>query len=116
MARVRGIGRSGTVALTCLGAFVLLTVAIIGGPLPWVDEHVRHWAVVHQNHGVRRFATDVRWFGDVKVAGAALLVVTIAVAWRVRRWRLAMLALGIAALAAVAVEGLKIAIGRSDAP
>ena len=116
MEPVRGIGRSGTVALACLGAFVLLTLAIIAGPLPAVDEQLRHWAVVHQNHGARRLAVNIFWLGDVKVAGGCLLVVALTVAVWVRRWRLAVLALGIAVLTGVAVAGLKVAVGRSEAP
>ena len=116
MAPVRGIGRSGTVALACLGTFVVLTLAIIGGPLPHLDEHVRHWAVTHQDPGVRRLAVNVFWFGDIKVAGTTLAVVAVAIAVRARRWRVAVLALGIALLVAVAVAALKDVIGRSIAP
>jgi len=40
----------------------------------------------------------------------------VAIAWLVRRWRLAVLALGVAVLTGLAVEGLKVVIGRSEAP
>src|SRR5438552_12377210 len=110
------IGRSGTVALGSLAAFVALTLALIGGPLPHLDESVRHWAVTHQNPGVRRLAVDGRWVGDAWVAGPALAAVTAAVMYRTRRWRLLLLTLGLAATVAVAVVVLKVVIARSDAP
>jgi membrane-associated phospholipid phosphatase len=110
------IGRSGTVALGCLAAFVLLTLALIGGPLPRLDESVRHWAVVHQDPGVRRLAVDARWVGNAWVAGPALAAATAATAWRTKRWRLLVLTLGLAACVAVAVVVLKVVVGRSDAP
>src|SRR5436309_9461372 len=110
------IGRSGTVALGCVVAFVLLTLALIGGPLPHLDESVRHWAVTHQDRGVRRLALDARWVGDAWVAGPALAAVTAAVTYRTRRWRLLLLTLGLAAVVAVAVAVLKVVIGRSPAP
>lgn len=111
-----GIGRSGTVALTCLGAFALLTLAITGGPLPALDEHIRNWSVVHQSQAARRLTVDIFWLGDVKVAGGSLLVASLAVARWARRWRLATLALSVGVLTSAAVAGLKIAVGRSEAP
>lgn len=110
------IGRSARVALVLLATFVLLTLALIGGPLPHLDETIRHWAVTHQNPGVRRVAVDARWFGDLRVAVPAMLASTAFVAWRVRRPRLLLLAGSLALLLLGLVEGLKIAVRRSDAP
>ena len=113
---MRRIGRSGTVALGCLGAFVLLTVALIGGPLPHLDETVRHWAVTHQHPGPRRLAVDARWLGELTVVWPALLLGGGLVAWRVRRPLLLWLLIGDAALLMVSVYLVKLAVGRSEAP
>lgn len=112
---MRGISRSAKVALGCLAAFVVLTLALIGGPLPQLDLHVRHWAVTHQDPGIRRIASDAVWLGDIRVAGSLLLAVALLVAWRARNWRALLLPLGLAALLAGIVTGLKIVIGRADA-
>jgi undecaprenyl-diphosphatase len=113
---MRRIGRSGTVALACIAAFGVLTVALIGGPLPHLDETVRHWAVTHQNPGVRRLAVDARWLGEPPYAGVALALIVGVVAWRTKRWRLLLLTLGVAAGVAVTVVVLKVVVGRSVAP
>src|SRR4051794_34291454 len=112
----RAVSRAGAAAVVTAAAFTLLTLALIGGPLPRLDERVRHWAIVNQNPSARRLATDVRWFGDVRTAGIALVVVSAVVVSRLRRWLLVALALAIAGLTAAAVESLKLAVGRSEAP
>ena len=113
---MRRIGRSGTVALGCGAIFVVLTLALVGGPLPHLDETVRHWAVTHQRPGVRRLAVDARWFGEFAVVWPVLVVVGGAVAWRVRRPRLALLVIADAALLMGVVYVVKLAVGRSEAP
>lgn len=96
---------------------MVLTLALIGGPLPRLDERVRHAAVVHHPHWLTTIATHVFRLGEARTSAAVLCAGAAAYALiRRKRFELAGLALVTAALFGLAIALLKHVTGRSIAP
>jgi undecaprenyl-diphosphatase len=110
-----GRRRAAAVAAGCVAAFGLLTLLLLGGPLPHLDLWARHWAVTHQEADARRVANAVLHLGEVRVAVPVLVAACGWVSWRVRSVRPLLLSLLLAGAVAALVLGLKPAIGRSPA-